>query len=398
MKHIKRLLITLLILTISALFINIKTRFFSDIGEHIPYLAENHPEIVTAISQAAEDVNEFLSHIPTFPEMIANIRNTELPIDPDDIAKNVYYASDTMLTFNNTQNISVSTDGTEVDVYGNFTSDQDKYIVYRFLSENGNTLKQYTAAADRNGNFRKIMYIPKNSFQLAIFTCPEQYGNFTSLIYDYVYFNHDENGIYSITKSPVYDHNIVKFEKNKSLSNALKSTRAVCSDNPSIRLLASEITASHSSNYEKALALHDWVCENIYYDTDSITLNSNSAPYLASEVLSNKRAVCLGYANLYAALCRSVNIPCNVVTGYALGVNENERTWNDANLSSTEANHAWNEVHIDNRWIIVDTTWDSHNLIKDNTMQTSERISHIYFDANMKFFSSNHKIFEYLRD
>ncbi len=397
MKHIKRFLIILFILAVSAVFINANTRFFKDIGKHVPYLENNYPVLTQQISEYSDSVNEFLSHLPTIPELWAKIRNTELPINPDDIATNVYHSSETMLTFNNRQNISVSTNGTEVDIYGAFTDFRDKYIVYRFLSQNGDVLKQYTDCTDDGGKFRKILYIPDNAFQIAVFTGPEQFGNFSSLIYDYVYFTRDENGAYTITTSPVYEHNITEYEKNKSVSTALKSTYAICSDDSSVTALANQITSGCISDYEKALALHDWVCKNIYYDSDSISIDSNSAPYVASDVLQTKRAVCLGYSNLYAALCRAVGIPCNVVTGYALGVSESDTTWNDLNMSTEEANHAWNEVHLDNRWVIVDTTWDSRNTIKDGITQTDEYISHIYFDANIRFFSTNHKIFEYVK-
>lgn len=397
MKHIKRILITLISLSIIAIFINANTRFFKDIGTYIPYLESNHPEVVKFISESSDKVNEFFSNIPTVSEMFANMRNTELPIDPNDIAANVYYSSDIMLTFNNKQNISVSVSGNEINVYGLFSDPQDKYIVYRFQSENGDVLQQFTDSTDADGHFRKIMSIPENSFQLAIFTGPQQYGNFTSLLYDYIYLSYDENNSYSIAQSPVYEHNITEYEKNKSMSNALKSTHSICSDDTAVKSLAKQITAPYSTNYEKALALHDWVCKNIYYDSDSIDADSNTAPYIASDVLQKKRAVCLGYANLYAALCRAVNIPCNVVTGYALGVNNDENSWNDSSLTSSEANHAWNEVHLDNRWVIVDTTWDSRNAIKNGDTQTDEHISHIYFDANIRFFSTNHKIFEYVK-
>ncbi len=397
MKHIKRFLLFLFALIVSSIFINANSRFFKDIGTYIPYLESRHPEIVRQISEYSDTVNEYISHLPTIPELIANLRNIELPIDPDDVAANVYHSSDTMLTFNNNQNISVSTDGSEIDVYGLLSSPQDKYIVYRFLSENGDVLKQYTDCTDSEGKFRKIMYIPDGTFQFAVFTGPQMVGNYSGLVYNYIYLTRDEQGAYSISKSPVYQHNITEYEKNKSLSTALKSTYAICADEPGIKSLAYEITAACTTDYEKALALHDWVCSNICYDSDSISADSNSAPYVASDVLETRRGVCLGYSNLYAALCRAVGIPCNVVTGYALGVTEAETVWNDTNLYSTDANHAWNEVHIDNRWIIVDTTWDSRNIIENGIQQTEGYISHIYFDANIQFFSTNHKIFEYVR-
>lgn len=399
MKHIKRFFAALIIILIAAVLINSKTRFFKDIGDNIPFLEENYPHIADYISELSDDVNEALSHIPTPAEMLANIRDTELPIDPDDIASNIYYSSDTMLNFYQKQNISVAiNENGMLDVYGVSDLASDKYLVYRFLDSEGELLKQHTDSADSSGQFRKIMDIPDGTYQFTLFTGPEPFGEFSSKIYNYIYLERSADGIWSVSLSPVYSHNISEYEANKSISTALKSTYAVCSDESSVSELSASITAGCASDYDKALALHDWICENIYYDSDSISGDSNNAPYVASDVLEEKRAVCLGYANLYAAMCRAVSIPCNVVTGYALGVTgSSDSSWTETNINSTEANHAWNEVYLDNRWVIVDTTWDCGNKIENSLAVSESETSHLYFDANIRFFSANHKILEYVK-
>ncbi len=398
MKHIRRLFITIILLLTAALIINAKTRFFQEIGTYIPYLDKHYPYVSEFISDISDDINEQLSKIPTPAELWADIRHVELPIDPDDIAANVYYSSDSMLNFYSGQNISVAISGRELDVYGVTHNVNEKHLVYRFLDSSGEMLDQYVDSVDADGQYRKILRIPDGSYQFAVFTGPERFGEFSSTVYNYVYLTQSADGSWSTAVSPVLEWNISAYEKDRSISAALKSTYAICSDTDTVKALAESITSGYSSDYDKALILHDWVCDSIYYDNDSINGSTNTAPYVATEVLSSKRAVCLGYANLYASLCRSLRIPCNVVTGYALGVIDGEDTeWNDTNLSATEANHAWNEVYLDNRWVIVDTTWDSRNKINGGTASKDGDTSHLYFDANIRFFSSNHKIFEYIK-
>ncbi len=397
MKTIKRILIGLVLIFISCIVINSKTRFFKDIGENIPYLNKNYPHIAQTISDLSDKANELISHIPTPGEFIAKIRNTELPIDPDDVAENVYYASDTMLNFYSRRNISVSIADGKADIYGVSDNENDKYLVYRFLDKDGNMLHQESDLCDSDGEFRRIITIPDDAHQLTVFTGADRYGEFTGLVHNYVLLTKNDNDEWSLVTSPVYDGNVMLYEKSKSKSNALKSTYDVCHKEPEIKELAMSITKNINTDYEKALAIHNWVCTNIYYDSDSIDGVSNNAPYVASDVLEKRRAVCLGYSNLYAALCRSIGIPCNVVMGYALGVGTGDVSWNEINTHSTDANHAWNEVYIDNRWVIVDTTWDSKNKIVDGITYTDDNISHLYFDANLKFFSTNHKIIEYMR-
>lgn len=396
MKAIKKTTLFLLIISLISVIINAKTRFFKDIGDYIPALETNYPHVTETISDISDMVNEFISRLPTPSELYANIRHVELPIDPEDVAANAYYSSNSMLNFYSAQNFSVSVSDDEADVYGILTSGNEKHLVYRFLDADDNVLEQFTDSVDADGNYRKIMTIPDGTHQLTIFTGAERFGNYSSQVFNYVYLEKNAEGAWQIALSPVTQHNITEYEKAKSISAALKSTYAVCAGTDSVISLARSITSGLATNYEKAAALHDWICNNIYYDTDSIVGEYNTAPYVATDVLEKKRAVCLGYANLYASLCRAISIPCNVVTGYALGVTgSHDVNWNENNINTEEANHAWNEVYIDNRWVIVDTTWDCRNKIENGTTVSEGETSHLYFDANIMFFSSNHKIIDY---
>lgn len=395
MKHIKRFFAAVILLLIAAVIINNQTRFFKDIGTNIPILGKYCPTLTENIGRLSDSVNETISHIPTPREIIAIIRNTDVPISPDDTANNVYYTSDEMLNFYSDRTVAVTLNNGMLTVSGVSPKSEDKYLVYRFLDTDENVLEQITDTTNSQGKFAKKIKIPDNAYQFAVFTGKSRYGNYNGYVYNYVYLTHGEDGEWAIAKSPVYDSNVAMYEKPKSISRAARSTYDVCGDAESISELAKSLTSACGSDYEKALVLHDWVTMNIAYDSDSIDETSNSAPYVASDVLREGRAVCLGYANLYAALCRSVGLPCNVVTGYALGVGNGDSSWNDTNTGDVDGNHAWNEVYVDNHWVIVDTTWDSKNKIENGVKNTDSNISHLYFDANLKFFSVNHRIMKY---
>lgn len=396
-KFLRRLFIFIILAAIASVFINAKTRFFKDIGEHIPYLEEHYPYVVDYIEDLSDSVNETISHLPTIREIIAELQGTEVPISADDVAKNIYYSSDSALSFYPACNVSVKiTEDNKLDVYGVNKNINEKYIVYRFTDKDGEVLDQFTDETNPDGSYRSLLAIPDNSYQFTIFNGAEKYGEYTGYVVNYIYFTNDEYGNTVMEMPAAYEHNKEQFEKPKSLSNALKNTYSICSSHDSIQELAQHLTQGYNSDYDKAAALHDWVCANIYYDDDSISGDYNTAPYVATDVLNEKRAVCLGYANIYAALCRAVSIPCNVVTGYALGIdNSSDNKWNETNINSTEANHAWNEVYLNDHWVIVDPTWDSRNKITNGEKITSGDVSHLYFDSNLKFFSVNHKIFDY---
>lgn len=159
-----------------------------------------------------------------------------------------------------------------------------------------------------------------------------------------------------------------------------------------IRILkakVAEITAGASSDYEKVQKIHDWVADYVYYDYDHYL---NNAPLVAEktmDVLEKRITVCEGYANLTRDLMRAANLPTLSVYGYALGISAEGRGWNEVDHS--KANHAWNEVYVDGRWIIIDVTWDSENSYK-NGQKTYKGYNYMHFDMTEEGLSTKHKI------
>lgn len=74
-------------------------------------------------------------------------------------------------------------------------------------------------------------------------------------------------------------------------------------------------------------------------------------PKASNGILNSGLAVCSGYSNLFEDLCKTLNIECKTICGYAKGYSfrPGERF--------CETNHEWNCVLIDDRWRLVDSTW-----------------------------------------
>ena len=158
----------------------------------------------------------------------------------------------------------------------------------------------------------------------------------------------------------------------------------VNSEDATIRKQALAITSGCKTDYDKLLAIHDWVTENIYYDYDGLYGRSDYVVD-ATEVLSAKRSVCQGYADLTAALLRSIGIPAKVVSGYAGSPLTN------ALLTNSTSNHAWNEAYVDGRWIMLDTTWDSGNRYENGAYQKGST-HRMFFDPTAEIFSASHVV------
>lgn len=393
----KTFIITLLTVTV-LLIVNIETDWFANFGDYVPELERRHPEVTEAIEEASDYISDLTDMLPSPSELIAMIKNEELPIDPSDVAVNAYIQNSPMLSFYPKENISAKVrDGEYIRLFGLSGSEDKRHFIVRFSDADNDELYQTSISRNSDGEFDKTIKIPRSDndiMSVEVYSGSRQYGEFTSWVYNYLYLERDSSGAWGISRSPVYEHNKEKYTADKSVKDALKNTPAIESDDKSVISLAQRITSGADTDYERVRLIHDWVCENISYDIDSLT-SAKTVPYKATEVAENGKAVCLGFSTLTAALCRSINIPCNVVSGYALGVGE-DTAWTSETVSTDEQNHAWNEAYVDGRWIIIDTTWDSPNKITNGREETGE-LSHLYFDANIDFFSANHKIIEYMK-
>ncbi len=139
------------------------------------------------------------------------------------------------------------------------------------------------------------------------------------------------------------------------------------------------------------MAIFSWVADNIYYDYDAF-FSGNYGRTDAIGTLQTKRSVCQGYSELTDALMKSAGIPSRLVSGFALGFGYQAKSWDD--VDHTKTNHAWNEVYINGRWVIMDTTWSSNN-IYSNGEYHYEGGSYRFFDPTLDNFSHTHKIMNY---
>lgn len=106
--------------------------------------------------------------------------------------------------------------------------------------------------------------------------------------------------------------------------------------------------------------MYDYVVKNIKYDYNKIsTLNYNYLPDIDS-TLETGTGICYDYSSLLASMLRSQGIPTKLIKGYT--------SW-------TSVYHAWNEIYVpsEDRWVIVDTTYDSYLYLRgrDYTFEKS---------------------------
>lgn len=102
--------------------------------------------------------------------------------------------------------------------------------------------------------------------------------------------------------------------------------------------LTAAADACCESDLEKAVYVHDWLVQNLAYDTEHVE-DGLIDDHNARNALVDGSTVCEGYAKVYALALNHLDIPAVLVT-------------------SSTLNHAWNMVELDGQWYQVDCTWD----------------------------------------
>lgn len=130
--------------------------------------------------------------------------------------------------------------------------------------------------------------------------------------------------------------------------------------------IVNAITNENMTEYEKELAIHDYLIKNSRYDDNDIE-NIPVKSHNADNILNYGVGVCEAYANAFKLMCNMAGIECELVTGEMSGVN-----------------HMWNIVKIDGQWYQADVTAD------DPLPDVSGRVRYGYFNLNDSEMAKTH--------
>ena len=140
---------------------------------------------------------------------------------------------------------------------------------------------------------------------------------------------------------------------SKNLKQYLVSSKNCQVNNKEIKKLATKLTSSLKSDYEKGKKLFTWVRDNIQYKRYSNTRRG------ALKTLQSKKGNCVDQSHLLIALSRAAGIPARYVNG-----------GNCKFSSGYVAGHVWTQLYIKNKWIVADTTSSANSLGKIKNWNT----------------------------
>lgn len=113
--------------------------------------------------------------------------------------------------------------------------------------------------------------------------------------------------------------------------------------------IVADVTNGSMSQRQKVEAINKYIVDSVEYDYVALAAKDNIVEvtkykdaWNAYGALFEKKVVCAGYAMLFSTLAREAGLDTVYVNGYV----------GDTSL------HAWNMVKVDNKWVVVDTTWN----------------------------------------
>jgi hypothetical protein len=124
---------------------------------------------------------------------------------------------------------------------------------------------------------------------------------------------------------------------------------------------AAEIAKDKKTDLEKVAAVYDEVIKFTYDKELAANVKSGYLPDV-DKVLSSKKGICFDYAAVMTAMLRSLNIPCQLVVGYAGDV---YHAW--INVYTKETGWVEGFIQFDGKqWSRMDPTFDSTGKSSDS--------------------------------
>lgn len=141
------------------------------------------------------------------------------------------------------------------------------------------------------------------------------------------------------------------FDIDRQIKKAPKITSGALSP------LYDYISTISQNELEQVRAIHQWIIVNITYDKEAYKNGKKRINQGTQDILNRQTAICWGYAKLFHEMAQQLGVESAVISGYA-------RPLLRDTFALKEANHTWNAVKIDEKWYLLDLTWNS-SLLED---------------------------------
>ncbi len=123
--------------------------------------------------------------------------------------------------------------------------------------------------------------------------------------------------------------------------------------NPKAELapLVQNLTKGIDDEKLKVKVIHDWICDNIAFDTQMYFSGKNKQQDFVN-VMKKKLALGEGYANLFKEMCSAAGLEAVAVKGWSKGLGYSGKL-------EKKPDYTWNAVKVNGVWKLVDVAWDA---------------------------------------
>lgn len=177
------------------------------------------------------------------------------------------------------------------------------------------------------------------------------------------YFNPNKFGISSI--GSYFSLNIEYIYDRKKAMQIMKQV------DEKADFIIDQFITEDMTDYEKCLAIHDYMTENIGYNFSALSVSFVYDAFTVEGAIFKHQAVCSGIAKAIALLLHKLGITCLVVSG-------------TSDIDENEIGHAWNIVKLGDKYYHIDATWD----LQEVNHFTSR--SHMYMNLDDESILMNH--------
>lgn len=273
----------------------------------------------------------------------------------------IIFAFCCVLLFNVADNIKEKTITNEInsykytaEEYADFQQQLSTKTFYYYHNLTDEQKDAYTTLYFAVINFDKSckVKVSEDELKKILYSIIYDNSNIFWLSGNYTYYTHEDY----IELVPEYNYDE---QEVKTISTKL---------NDKINEIVSNLPA-HTTDYEKELYLHDYICDNTVYDNSTFK-NGGDAAYSA---LLEGKSICEGYARAMQILLDEVGIKNYLVVG-------------DGTSEGVTEPHMWNIVEIDGFNYHLDVTWDDS--------VTKDEDCYFYFNVTDEYILKDHSNIE----
>lgn len=159
-------------------------------------------------------------------------------------------------------------------------------------------------------------------------------------------------------------------QSNSSFSKIDRHARQAPADvTMDVESLTNYLIEPATEDLHRIRAFYAWLTENIAYDQEAKQDERVRINQSLKDILRRRKAICYGYASLFAEMCQLAGIRAVIIPGYS----KHTRT---AKPQLDEPDHAWNAVQIGANWYLMDITWDASLLQQSNAFAQPNRATY----------------------